>query len=135
MSDSLDTICQHISLGRQLARQLAGALRGLAVNETEFRLLWLLSQQAAAGLEQRRLAEQLGVSPAQVSSVVEKLRSQQLIEPIINRADRRRQHWQLTPVGQHQLQLTVVEVESRIGHTDSEQTTGTGGRSSRKDAA
>ncbi|MGI9428133.1 MAG: MarR family winged helix-turn-helix transcriptional regulator [Bythopirellula sp.] len=110
-SPCLDTICQQIALGRQLAQRLAKALRGRAVLEVEFRLLWLLSRQAARRIEQRSLAQQLGVSPAQVSSVVDKLRRQQFIESIPDETDRRRQHWQLTRSGQQQFQAIVAEVQ------------------------
>jgi DNA-binding MarR family transcriptional regulator len=111
-SPFLDTICQQIALGRQMAQRLAKALRGRTLLEVEFRLLWQLSRQAATRTEQRRLAQQLGVSPAQVSAVVDKLRRQQLIESIADHTDRRRQHWQLTRAGYQQFRAIVAEVET-----------------------
>lgn len=108
---SLDTICQQIACGRQLARQLTSALRGQAVGEAELRLLWLLSRQTTAGLQQSGLAEQLGVSPAQVSSMVDNLRRQQIIQPITDENDRRRQRWQLTASGCQQLEAVTIAVE------------------------
>lgn len=118
-----------------MARQLAGALRGQALSEAEFRLLWLLSRQVAAGLEQRRLAEELGVSPAQVSATVEKLRCQQLIEPKANNTDRRRQHWQLTPTGQQQFDAIGAEVESLVGNAPAQASAALRWRPSQEDAA
>ena len=111
MNSSLDTICQQISQGRQLARQLTLVLRGQSLNEVDFRVLWLLSRQGSMRLEQRGIAEQLGVSPAQVSTLVEKLRRQNLIDPHINDGDPRRQHWQLTSLGRERFGAAVAIVE------------------------
>ena len=50
-------------------------------------------------LDQADLAEQLVVSPAQVSGAVERLRSLGLLERVDSQRDRRRQLWQVTGAG------------------------------------
>ena len=135
----IDRVCRCIATGRALARQLAAALRKHDYGETEFRLLWLLRERsdisAAASTEQSALAEQLGISPAQVSAIVEKLRTQRAITPVTDRKDRRRQLWQLTASGREGFEAIVAAVgpltrgwvfpESIDGHS----------RSHREDAA
>jgi len=107
----LEAMCRSIAAGRTLARQLAVALRDYQLSEAEFRLLWLLSEVTERGTEQNVLAKRLGLSPAQVSATVEKLRGQQVIALVVDPADRRRKLWQLTPSGSKRLQPILAALE------------------------
>jgi len=127
----LGTICRRVAEGRRLARQLALVVREHAMNETEFRLLWLLRETEGEILEQSTLVEELGISPAQVSALVEKLRSQQILDSGTDRNDRRRKLWQLTASSRENFEAVIASVESRLFSVDSE----IGSHSQRKDAA
>ncbi len=104
-ADKLDKICDTIAAGRIAARVLAGQVRVLELSEPQVRLLWFLrsSQRTENGRsslpDQTRLAAGLGLSAAQVSSVVDLLRKQGMVASRPFPGDRRRQIWQLTPTG------------------------------------
>jgi len=110
----LDSVCRLIATGRGLARRLTAALREYRMSETEFRLLWLLRSKLAdsdrASVEQSALATQLGSSPAQISAIVERLRSQKIIASDTDANDRRRRLWQLTPSGREQFEEIIAAV-------------------------
>ena len=118
MKQDLNTLCQQIAHGRQLARALSAALNGQELNESEFRLLWLLASESEragdARLEQRALAERLGISTGQVSAVVERLCGRQLIARITDEQDRRRQLWQLTTPGRKFFSTLSSVVDSAL---------------------
>ncbi len=101
-ADGLDVVCRQITIGRTLARQLARALRDYAISEAEFRVLWLLrvaEMNREPAPQQSSLSDRLRISPAQVSAIVEKLRTQGIITAIESSRDRRRRQWQLAPPG------------------------------------
>lgn len=113
--ERINATCRSAAEGKLAARRIAAWLSGSAINEPEFRLLWLLAGAAnsgasAAALDQADLAEQLVVSPAQVSGAVERLRSLGLVERIQHQRDRRRQLWSVTEAGDALLQLIVARV-------------------------
>jgi len=107
----LDKICRRIADGRRLARQLALVVREHALSEAEFRLLWLLRETAQASLEQSELVQGLGISSAQVSALVEKLRVQQILALSTDEKDRRRKLWQLTASGREHFESVIQTVE------------------------
>ncbi len=111
----LAMICHRIADGRRLARLLAMAVREHDLNETEFRLLWLLRETERTSLEQSVLVEELGISPAQVSALVEKLRSRQILVLVTDSKDRRRKLWRLTASCQEWLDSIIASVELLIG--------------------
>jgi DNA-binding MarR family transcriptional regulator len=78
------------SLGRFLAES--------PLHETEFLLLWQLAN-APEPLAQKQLAPSIGVSPAQVSGLLERLRAANLIVGQRDPLDRRRLCWQATATG------------------------------------
>lgn len=127
----LDTICHRIADGRRLARLLADVLRQYHMSEAEFRLLWLLRDAEQASLEQSALVGGLGISPAQVSTLVEKLRLQQILAPVTSEKDRRRKLWQFTASGQESFEAVITKVTSCVFPGANE----IGSRSQRKDAA
>lgn len=110
----LDKTCRRIADGRRLARLLASEVREYAMSEAEFRLLWLLRETAQASLEQSELVKGLGISSAQVSALVEKLRAQQIIAPDTDEKDRRRKLWQLTASGREWFESVIETVELHV---------------------
>lgn len=108
--------CRQAVAGKLASRQLAAWVNGFAVGEAEFRLLWELhtthAGAAAAPLDQAELADRLAVSAAQVSGVVERLRSSQLIARPSVDGDRRRQYWQLTAAGNELVQRIIAAVDA-----------------------
>lgn len=88
-----------IALARQIRRGMAAAGRPAGMGETELLALWACSFEAAAGINQSRLCARLGVSPAQVSGVVDSLRRRGLLTCDRDQSDRRRQRWRPTPEG------------------------------------
>jgi len=101
---------QSIELTRaahQFRSQLKRHTERYGLGDRPFLVLWMLSSTSdesrtdcnAQELNQVTLATALGMSPAQLSAVLEQLRRRQLVESRRSTADRRRQHWQLTPAG------------------------------------
>lgn len=114
-AERIDAACRLAAEGKLASRRIAAWLNGSAINEPEFRLLWLLAggsqpEVAATSLDQADLAERLAVSPAQVSGAVERLRTLGLLERIQHERDRRRQLWQVTLAGGELLRRIVNQV-------------------------
>jgi len=87
--------------GRGLRRWLADRLARFELAETEFFVLWLCRQKPAhGGWVQGELAQAAGISPAQTSSLVERLRKRGLIDMKRSTMDRRRQVWHLLQEGE-----------------------------------
>lgn len=114
----IDAACRSIVDGKLAARDLANWVSALDVSETEFRLLWILQRASASPavnascLDQAALADQLAVSPAQVSGLVERLAATGYIEPHRLPSDRRRQLWQITLAGKLLLSNVMVQVDA-----------------------
>ena len=111
---ALAPLCDWIAIGKRLTRCLAIALRDQPLNEAEFRLLWLLNQTLQTvedqGIEQRKIADSMGLSPSQVSALVESARARNLIAVVPCQRDRRRQFWKLTTAGKDQLNAVCGEL-------------------------
>jgi DNA-binding MarR family transcriptional regulator len=78
-------------------------LRPWDLRDTEFWALWLCSRSAPSGVVQHELAAAAGVSEAQMSGVVERLRQNGLLIGCRSEPDRRRQYWRLTAAGDNLL--------------------------------
>jgi DNA-binding MarR family transcriptional regulator len=76
---------------------VAEALSGEDVVQLEYGTL--LYVEIEPGLDQRRLAEAMGIDPSNASLIVDRLHSSGLIERRINGADRRAHQLYLTPEG------------------------------------
>jgi DNA-binding MarR family transcriptional regulator len=116
----IEAACRQAVAGKLAARELAGWVDGFGVSETEFRLLWQLflaaetaSYRPGALFDQAELAVRLAASPAQVSGVVERLRSLALIERDVQPGDRRRQVWRLAPAGRTLVLAVVAAVDTQ----------------------
>ncbi|MDP6444680.1 MAG: helix-turn-helix domain-containing protein [Pirellulaceae bacterium] len=95
----LTTACSR-NLRRWLAEQGDPEL-----GEMEILLLFLCAEAAGdrGGFSQVELASALGVSPAQTSSLVERLRQSGLLLGTRSQVDRRRQVWRASREGEHRL--------------------------------
>lgn len=135
-AERIDAACRQTAAGRLAARDLAEWVCEFGLSEAEFRLLWLLYRGEALGeprtaaslkseqhpaeglLDQAKLAARLVVSTAQVSGVVERLQTWQLIAGVRDSGDRRRQMWRLTETGEALLQTVTRCVAHRMKPTE-----------------
>ena len=101
------------SAGRQLRRWLTDRLVRFELTDSEFQVLWLCAQSRPSdGWVQGDLAQAAGISPAQTSSLVERLRQRGLIEMKRSTIDRRRQVWHLLAQGEDLLFRIRTGLES-----------------------
>ncbi len=84
---------------RLLRAWLDERLRPWDLRDTDFWALWLCSRWAPRGVVQHELATAAGVSEAQMSGLVERLRQNGLLIGCRSEPDRRRQYWRLTAAG------------------------------------
>ena len=113
----IETPCLAVVAGKLAVRELGRWAAAAGISESELRLLWqlFLTNRPAADqrrqlLDQAELAVRLSLSPAQVSSLVERLRGRALIAPADPDRDRRRQLWQLTEMGWARLAQAIAAV-------------------------
>ena len=117
----IDATCRLAIAGKLALRDIACWIREQPVNETEFRLLWLLFQHERrdssrrTALDQGELAAGLALSPAQISGLVERLQACALISHVTHGFDRRRQLWRLAPAGEALVLEVVASVQVREG--------------------
>lgn len=86
--------------GRQLRRALAELAAPTGLSDTECLILWACYEAPPEGQGQHELVVLLGVSPAQLSNLVEQLSTRGWIVSRRPAHDRRRQYWRLTDTGQ-----------------------------------
>ena len=108
-------LCEMIQLlsqcHRQLRRTLSDRLSGWGLSDTDFLVLWLCHRAEPRGLVQRDLAEALGISPPQMSGLVERLRQQGLLTSRRCPLDRRRQLWGIDVAGCRLLTQVCAELK------------------------
>jgi len=103
--------------GRRLRRWLAEHVAHWKLGDNEFLVLWLCDAQRNSGLGQGELAAATGVSPAQMSSLVEGMRQRELIAVQRLAGDRRRQVWQITGTGQTllgEVRTSLADLAARL---------------------
>lgn len=108
---------QWAELTRLLARALRSVQRlsaDLEIAEAEWLLLWVCSQAGDTGTAQVVFAQALGVSAAQVSTLVERLREQGWLQSERCTQDRRRRLWNLTDEGRAVLQRASEAITRRL---------------------
>jgi DNA-binding MarR family transcriptional regulator len=76
-------------------------------------MLWACARAPAGSRRQNELAEELAVSPAHVSGVVEGLRRRGLLECSMVEGDRRLRCWRLTPAGAAVWQTLINDFDQR----------------------
>ena len=103
---------------RRLRGLLDEQVRPFNLLGAECLVLWLCNTRAHhAGWAQQDLAAAIGVSPAQMSSLVEGLRKRGLIEMKRSPIDRRRQVWQLLSQGEdllHQIRANLGSIAEQV---------------------
>jgi DNA-binding MarR family transcriptional regulator len=82
---------------RQLRRKLAGVAASCDLSESELLVVWLCH---GTGRVQVELASAIGVSPAQMSGLVERLGQRGLVAKTRPARDRRRQMWKTAAEGE-----------------------------------
>jgi len=85
--------------GRLAQRALSSQLDS-ALSASQAALLWTCREMESHEASQLELARRMGMSPAQISSLVEELRRRELLVSERCPQDRRRQTWRLTASGQ-----------------------------------
>jgi DNA-binding MarR family transcriptional regulator len=100
---------------RLLRAGLTGRLRGWGISDHDFWVLWLCGRAAPNGVVQQELAAAVGVSTAQMSGLVERLRQHGLLASCRSDRDRRRQYWRLTAAGDALLAEIQTEIGERAG--------------------
>jgi DNA-binding MarR family transcriptional regulator len=103
----LGHLCQAAIVGRRAARELSQWAGRFELSESELQILWCLCGLTGPGVDQTTLANQLALSPPQVSACVEKLRARGFIENHEACGDRRRRLWQVSANGSDLLQAIV----------------------------
>ena len=101
--------------GRSLRRQLAATAAELELSDHELLVVWLCSSAPRIQVE---LATAVGVSPAQMSGMVERLRQRGLVEVHRQPLDRRRQFWRTSEAGGELLKAAVSlweQLEASLG--------------------
>jgi DNA-binding MarR family transcriptional regulator len=111
-------LTQSVSVcARQLRRALATHTSACGVSDTEFLLLWSCAQHVE-GISQSELAAAIGVSPAQLSGLVERLRQRGWLDAQRSREDRRRQCWRLTDEGRTLLDRGLEALTPLASHLE-----------------
>ena len=82
---------------RHLRRRLTDVTSALELSDTELIVVWMCSGDGRVQID---LAGATGISPAQMSGLVERLRSRGLVAMHRQAKDRRRQIWRATAAGQ-----------------------------------
>jgi MarR family 2-MHQ and catechol resistance regulon transcriptional repressor len=100
-SDLLRLVQRASSAGRTLRRLLADHAAAADLSDAELLMLWLCGE--GHGMVQGELAAAIGVSPALMSGMVERLRQRSLLEMQRSLVDRRRQVWRTTEAGRQLL--------------------------------
>lgn len=121
-SDRADCSSHWADLARLLTlsqRSLQRLISDLGPSESEWVLLWVCSEAPAEGMPQVAFAESLGISPAQVSALVERLRERGRLESNRCPQDRRRRLWRLTDSGRQSLELASQQLAQRLAELPS----------------
>lgn len=95
-------------------RSLQRLIAGMEPVEADWVLLWVCSQAPPQGMPQVAFAHALGISAAQVSVMVERLREQGWLESTRCVSDRRKRLWRVTESGLAILHQAGAELTRRI---------------------
>jgi len=96
--------------GRRAGRLIAAWARSFDLSEPELQVLWCLRQDKGEGFDQTTIAQRLALSPAQVSTMVERLRASGLIVQRLMMGDRRRHLWRLSGDGQKLVDQLLAQI-------------------------
>lgn len=105
--DAVELIGMAIEMAsceKTMRAAIAQVVAPFHLSENAFFILILCQQNLRKSLSQSALAKMVGLSPAQLSHLVEQLRQDDWIEPQRDPHDRRRQFWTLTDDGTQRLE-------------------------------
>lgn len=111
-ANHLDSLCASVACGKQSAREITELVAQFNLKEPEFRLLWCL-RQGGPEINQKLLAALLGLSPAQISALVEGLESRGRITRLASTADRRACLWRISEDGTELLEQVVLATQTQ----------------------
>ena len=104
-------LAQAASLcGRDLRRALQERTRELELSDADLLVLWSCARADEGGVAQNALAEEIGLSAAQASGLLDRLRRSGLVCSRRPARDRRRQLWRLEPAGRQALDRAFEEI-------------------------
>jgi DNA-binding MarR family transcriptional regulator len=110
-ADRLVQLAQATSLcGRELRRALQQWTRDLGLGDSDLLVLWSCARGGAPGVPQNGLADAVGLSPAQTSGLLDRLRQRGLVASRRPPRDRRRQLWRLEPKGLELLTCALGQI-------------------------
>lgn len=105
--DAVELISMAIEMAsceKTMRAAIAQVVAPFNLSENAFFILILCHQNLRKTLSQSSLAKMVGISPAQLSHLVEQLRQDDWIHPQRDPHDRRRQYWTLTDNGRQRLE-------------------------------
>lgn len=105
--DAVELISMAIEMAsceKTMRAAIAQVVAPFNLSENAFFILVLCHQNLRKSLSQSKLAKMVGLSPAQLSYLVEQLRQEGWIHPQRDPNDRRRQYWTLTDDGMVRLE-------------------------------
>lgn len=103
---------------RHLRGHLAKHLAPAELSDSEFLLLWTCESRSGESLTQALVAEAIGLSPAQMSGLVDRLRRRELLEVIRSVDDRRRHDLQVTAAGRRAVSTALQCLEMLAAQAD-----------------
>lgn len=112
-----DTLAAVALAARRLEAFLTSESALAEFSALEARTLWICLREQCAGACQVNLADQLGLSAAHVSSLVETLRQRGYLVGERRPPDRRRQFWRITPEGEVRLGPLAARLDGIIARS------------------
>lgn len=103
-STLIEAIQQLHGLNRQFKNIFSEQLKPSQLTDSEFLVMWWCYQSEGEPIVQGELAVQVGLSPAQLSGIVDRLNKRSLLHLTRSTRDRRCQLLQLTPEGIQSIQ-------------------------------
>ena len=120
-STLIEAIQQLHGLNRQFKNIFSEQLKPSQLTDSEFLVMWWCYQAEGEPIVQGELAVQVGLSPAQLSGIVDRLNKRSLLHLTRSTRDRRCQLLQLTPEGIQSIQnalhciRTLSQVAADLG--------------------
>jgi len=99
------------SCEKTMRTAIAEVVSPFSLSENAFFVLVLCQQNLDRPLSQSKLAQMVGLSPAQLSNLVEQLRQDGWMEASRDERDRRRQYWTLTEDGHRRLEAILPQFQ------------------------
>ncbi len=116
-STDVAELARWLARARRWADAVDGCLAPLGLSQAPFGILWACSRAPSLGIAQSDLAIATGLSPAHISALVEQMRRKDWLRCDRAAQDRRRQLWQLTPLGREQFLGACQALETLLGAT------------------